>query len=81
MCIIDQKTGLYIIVDYFPDIEGAPLLGIMQVRKDVRFSKSFLPEYIQVYKEVTDASGYSPEKMCLDNYTMDQNDRLETNAI
>jgi len=41
--MIDQETGLYIIVDYFPELEGAPLLGIMQVRKDTRFSKAFLP--------------------------------------
>jgi hypothetical protein len=27
VCIIDN--GVYIIVDYFPEIDGAPLLGII----------------------------------------------------
>ena len=31
LCIIDN--GVYIIVDYFPENDGAPLLGIIQVRK------------------------------------------------
>jgi len=30
VCIIDN--GVYIIVDYFPTIDGAPMLGIIQIK-------------------------------------------------
>ena len=79
--MIDMQTGLYLIVDYYYELEGAPLLGIMQVRKDTRFTKAYLPDYIQVYADVSDNDTYQPEYMCKLNHKMPENDRLETNAL
>ena len=44
---------MYIIVDYFPENDGAPLLGIIQVRRGNQQNIS-LPDYIKVHRDITD---------------------------
>merc|ERR1711957_222237 len=51
ICLIDN--AVYILVDYYPDIDGQPMLGIIQVRKGIQQSVQ-LPKYVKVYREVTD---------------------------
>ena len=51
LCIISD--GVYVIVDYFPEIDGAPMLGIIQVRRGNQ-SKIDLPNFVKVHREVTD---------------------------
>lgn len=60
VCIIDD--GVYVIVDYFPEIDGAPMLGIIQVRRGNQ-STIDLPKFVKVHREVTDQPEYSPEIM------------------
>ena len=51
VCIIDD--GVYIIVNYFPEKDGAPMLAVIQVRQGNQ-SNIALPAYMKVYREVTD---------------------------
>jgi hypothetical protein len=46
-------NGIYIIIDYFSQIDGAPMLGIIQVKNENQ-STINLPNYIKVLREVTD---------------------------
>lgn len=77
MCLIDN--AVYILVDYYPDIDGQPMLGIIQVRKGIQ-SAVKLPKYVKVYREVTDEKQYMPEIMCKGSYYMDEKDKKGTNT-
>ena len=77
LCIIDN--GVYIIVDYHPERDGAPMLGIIQVRRGNQ-SKIELPPYIKVHREITDEQQYSPEIMAKQDYYMDEKDKVGTNT-
>ena len=78
LCLIDN--GIYILVDYYPEIDGQPMLGIIQVRKGNQ-QKVQLPNYIKVYREVTDEKQYMPEIMCKASYYMDEKDKKGTNTF
>ena len=78
VCIIDN--GMYIIVDYFPQKDGAPMLGIIQVKQS-NLSSIDLPSYIKVYRDVTDEPQYQPEIMCKGEYYMDEQDKKGTNTF
>lgn len=75
VCIIDN--GVYIIINYFTELDGAPMLGIIQVRHGNQ-SKLQLPDYIKVYRDVTDEPQYMPDKMCKESYYMDPQDKAGT---
>lgn len=75
LCIIDN--GVYIIVDYFSEKDGAPMLGIIQVRKGNQDNIE-LPKYVKVYRDVTDEDQYQPDVMCKENYYMDIKDKEGT---
>lgn len=77
MCLIDN--AIYIMVDYYPEIDGQPMLGIVQVRKGIQESVQ-LPKYVKVYREVTDEKQYMPEIMCKETYYMDEKDKKGTNT-
>ena len=77
ICLIDNSV--YILVDYYPDIDGQPMLGIIQVRKGIQQSVQ-LPKYMKVYREVTDEKQYMPEIMCKESYYMDEKDKKGTNT-
>lgn len=69
MCLIDN--GVYILIDYYPETDGQPMLGIIQVRKGNQQSVQ-LPKYVKVQREVTDEKQYMPEIMCKETYYMDE---------
>ncbi len=77
LCIIDN--GVYIIVNYFNEQEGAPLLGVIQVRHGSSASLK-LPDYIQTYREVTDEPQYTHENMSFENFKMNEADKKGINA-
>jgi CYTH domain-containing protein len=64
LCIIDN--GVYVIVDYYMEIDGQPMIAIIQVKEQV--SNIDLPSFIQVHREITDERQYYPEIMCKENY-------------
>ena len=74
ICLIND--GIYLIVNYFPEIDGAPMLGIIQVKTQI--SSIELPPFIKVSREVTDEMGYSAEVMAKEGYKMDAKDKKET---
>ena len=76
MCIIDN--GVYLIIDYYHECDGQPMLAIIQV-KESNISHIDLPEYIKVYRDITDEPQYLPEIMCKEDYYMDQEDKNGTN--
>ena len=77
MCLIDNS--IYILVDFYPETDGQPMLGIIQVRKGIQQSVQ-LPKYVKVYREVTDEKQYMPEIMCKQSYYMDEKDKQGTNT-
>ena len=78
LCLIENATQ--IMVDYYPEIDGQPMLGIVKVKKGIEEQVN-LPEYIKVYREVTDEKQYLPQIMCKDNYYMDDEDKKGTNTF
>lgn len=48
-----MDKDVYIILDYFPEVDGAPLIGVVKVQKD-NIDNINLPEYINIYRDVTD---------------------------
>lgn len=66
------------LVDYFNQTDGQPMLGIIQVRKDSQKNIQ-LPSYIKVYREITDEKQYFPEVMCKEKYYMDDQDKEAVN--
>ena len=53
VCIIDN--GMYIIINYFDNVDGAPMVGIIQTRHGSQTNVD-LPEYIRVHRDITDES-------------------------
>ncbi len=76
MCIIDKD--IFLLIDYFNQTDGQPMLGIIQVRKDSQQNIQ-LPSYIKVYREITDEKQYFPEVMCKEKYYMDEKDKEAVN--
>ena len=76
MCIIDKN--IFLLIDYFNQTDGQPMLGIIQVRKDSQQNIQ-LPSYIKVYREITDEKQYFPEVMCKEKYYMDEKDKEAVN--
>lgn len=76
VCIIDD--GVYIIVDYFQETDGQPMLAIIQVKQSNQ-TKIDLPSYIKTFRDITDEPQYLPEIMCKENYYMNEDDKKGTN--
>lgn len=76
ICVIDN--GIYVIIDYFNETDGQPMLGIIQV-KDIDIGDIELPSFIKTHREITDEQQYLPEIMCKENYYMDEQDKKGTN--
>lgn len=77
LCIIDD--GVYIIVNYFIEKDGAPLLAIVQTRHGASQMDLKLPDYIKVFREVTDEPQYLASSMSLESYKMPEADKKATN--
>ena len=67
------------IVNYFYEIDGAPMLAILQSKHDKQKTESIdLPKYISVFRECTDEPQYHSEAMCKEEYLMNSNDKTGT---
>jgi len=55
ICTIDN--GIYMIMDYYPKVDGQPVICIIQVNEE-ELKKSgkrvSLPKYLNIEKEITD---------------------------
>ena len=61
--ICTMQDGLYMVIDYFPGIEGQPMICIIQLdeAKLAEMSKRIqLPEYLEIESEITDQPEYQP---------------------
>ena len=81
VCIIDN--GFYIMVDYYPEVDGQPMLGIIQVRSDIGQDPKkeiSLPSYVKPYREITDEPQFLLESEILaqEKYKMTEEDKLGT---
>ena len=56
-----MKDDLYMIIDYYPNVETQPMICIIQVHQ-AHFNKTEqnikLPDYLQVEREITDMPEY-----------------------
>lgn len=78
VCIIDD--GIYLIIDYYNESDGQPMLCIIQVKKgNAELENIQLPSYIKTFREVTDEHQYQPECMCKEGYFQDEQDKEKTN--
>ena len=70
ICTLDDD--LYIIIDYYPEIDGQPMICIIQINEEnhqkAGGGRIKLPDYIQIEKEITDVPQYSPITMSQVNY-------------
>ena len=76
VCIIDE--GIYVIIEYYNESDGQPMLGIIQVKKGAATNIE-LPSYIRTYREVTDEHQYQAECLCKEDYYMNEEDNKNTN--
>lgn len=64
--ICTVENDLYIIVDYYPQVEGEPMICIMQVDDAKVYEQNKriqMPAYLQIEKEITDMQEYSPAEL------------------
>lgn len=65
LCIIDN--GIYIIVDYYNERDGKPMIAIIQTKSKEEQNVD-LPDYIKIHREITDEPQYLPEIMSKEEY-------------
>ena len=62
---IDQ--GLYIIIDYYPEVDGQPMICIIQINEEEHRKSGAgrinLPPYLEVDKDITDVEAFWPRTM------------------
>ena len=62
---IDQ--GLYIIIDYYPEIDGQPMICIIQINEEEHrrsgAGRINLPPYLHVDRDITDVEAFQPKTM------------------
>jgi len=61
ICTVEGE--LYFIIDYYPQVEGQPMICIMQVDQNKMQSENRriqTPDYLQIEKEITDMAEYTP---------------------
>ena len=67
---IDQ--GLYIIIDYYPEVDGQPMICIIQINEEEHkrsgAGRINLPPYLQVDRDITDVEGFQPKTMASLSY-------------
>ena len=56
--IVTIDAELYIIIDYYPEVDGQPMICIIQINEETHQKQGGgrikLPDYIQIEKEITD---------------------------
>ena len=73
ICTIDE--GIYMIIDYFPEIDGQPMICIIQINEDAhkkaQGERIKLPGYLRIEKDITDLVEFQPWTMSRHDYKMD----------
>jgi hypothetical protein len=73
LCVINKDA--YYKIDYYPDIEGQPMLLLMQTTSDKLEEQIAFPPFFEIYREVTDEKQYQAINMAMKDYKMDETDR------
>lgn len=61
-----MENGLYMIIDYYPAVEGQPMICIIQLDEGVlaeNQKRIQLPEYLVVDREITDLPEFQPKSL------------------
>ena len=65
--IVTIDNGLYIIIDYYPEVEGQPMICIIQINEEEHkrsgAGRVKLPSYINVDRDITDLAEYQPRTL------------------
>lgn len=81
ICTITDD-GLYMIIDYYYQLDGQPMTCIIQVNKDIhqasQIGRIALPNYLHIFREITDEETYNQMKMAKSDYKMPEEDKLAT---
>ena len=81
VCTIDQ--GIYMIIDYYPKVDGQPVICIIQVNAEElkkTGKRVSLPKYLNIKKDITDMDQFQPFALAHKSYQMpnlDENDNDE----
>lgn len=74
-------NGLYMIFDYYGNVDGQPLTCIIQVDEALHREKGSrikLPDYLDIYKEITDIDEFQPNSFALKEFKMAEEDAKNT---
>lgn len=62
--IVTIDGGLYLIIDYYPEVDGQPMICIVQINEEEHkrsgAGRVHLPSYINVDRDITDLAEFSP---------------------
>ena len=75
VCTIDQ--GLYMIIDYYPKVDGRPVFCIIQVNAEElkkTGKRVSLPKYLNIKKDISDVDQYQPFALAHKSYKMPPED-------
>lgn len=62
LCTIDR--GLYMIIDYYPNVKNQPMICIIQINENVEDPKRIqVPEYLSIEQEITDIDEFQPRAL------------------
>jgi len=74
MCTIDE--GLYIIFDYYEQVDGKPLICVIQVsREELEKNGSNrikTPDYLKIGADITDMEEFMPRILSNKDYKMNE---------
>jgi len=72
MCTIDE--GLYIIFDYYEQVDGKPLICVIQVSREELETKGSnrikTPDYLKIGADITDLEEFMPLLLSDKDYKM-----------
>lgn len=81
ICTISDD-GLYMIIDYYYQVDGQPMTCIIQVNKDIhqasQHGRISLPNYLHIHREITDEDNYAQRNMAKKDYEMPDEDKNKT---
>jgi hypothetical protein len=71
-------SEVYFIIDFFDNIDGQPVLLILQISEDRVSGRVKVPECFKIFREVTDQPEYSNVVMSRSDYEMIKGDKEGT---
>lgn len=81
ICTITDD-GLYMIIDYYYQLDGEPMTCIIQVNKDIhqasQIGRIALPKYLHIFREITDEATYNQMNMAKIGFEMPEDDKNKT---